>query len=174
MPRDYTKQAEVEIIIREIADQVATKLRREGLYTQSISLWVGYSLTYIDQAGKTGFSKQIKLPNTNNSKIIANNLIELFRQYYNQQPIRNVGVSVTKLTKETYQQLSLFDNVETLAKNEEIDKVVDDIRRKYGFAKMIYLSSKLEGARALEGSQLVGGHAGGMIGLENKNSKKTD
>lgn len=36
------------------------------------------------------------------------------------------------------------------------------------------MSSKLEGARAVERSKLVGGHAGGMVGLENKESKKKD
>ena len=172
LPRDYTKQSEIEIIIREISDQVATKLRRDGLYTQSISLWIGYSLTYIDEEGKTGFSKQIKIQNTNNTKIIAENLIDLFRQYYYGQSVRNIGVSTTKLTDEGHQQLNFFDNVETLEINEDIDKVVDKVRSKFGFSKLIYLSSKQEGARALERSKLVGGHAGGMIGLENKESKK--
>lgn len=174
LPRDYTSQSEIEIIIREISDQVATKLRREGLYTKSISLWIGYSLTYVDEEGKTGFSKQVKIANTNNTKIIANSLIEVFRQHYNGQSVRNIGVSVSKVSSETHQQLSLFDKVETLEKNEEIDKIVDKIRNKFGFTKMIYLSSKLEGARALERSKLVGGHAGGMVGLENKAEKKKD
>ena len=171
LPRDYTSQSEIEIIIREIADQVATKLRREGLYTNTISLWIGYSLTYVDEDGKTGFSKDTKIPNTNNTKIIANNLIALFRNNYYGEPVRNIGVSVSKVSKQAHQQLSLFDKVEVLEKNEDIDKVVDDVRNKFGFAKMIYLSSKLEGARALERSKLVGGHAGGMIGLENKEKK---
>ena len=172
LPKDYTKQSEIEIIIREIADQVATKLRRDGLYTTSISLWIGYSSNYIDEEGKTGFSKQVKISNTNNTKLIAKQLIQLFRKNYYGQVVRNIGVSVTKLTENGHQQLNLFDNVETLEKNEDIDKVVDKVRSKFGFSKLIYLSSKQEGARALERSKLVGGHAGGMIGLENKESKK--
>ena len=172
LPKDYTKRSEIEIIIREIADQVATKLRRDGLYTTSISLWIGYSSNYIDEEGKTGFSKQVKISNTNNTKLIAKQLIQLFRQNYYGQVVRNIGVSVTKLTESGHQQLNLFDNVETLEKNEDIDKVVDKVRSKFGFSKLIYLSSKQEGARALERSKLVGGHAGGMIGLENKKSKK--
>ncbi len=172
LPKDYTKQSEIEIIIREIADQVATKLRRDGLYTQSISLWIGYSLTYTDEEGKTGFSKQIKISNTNNTKTIAKHLINLFRQNYYGQSVRSIGVSTNRLTKKGHQQLSLFDSVETLEINEDIDKVVDKVRGKFGFSKLIYLSSKQEGARALERSKLVGGHAGGMIGLENKESKK--
>ena len=174
LPRDYTSQAEIEIIIREIADQVATKLRRDNLYTQTLSLWIGYSLSYIDEDGKSGFSKNIKIPNTNNTKIIANNLIDLFRIHYLNEPVRNIGVSLSNISSNSNQQLSFFDNVEVLEKNEDIDKVVDEIRDKFGFSKMIYLSSKLEGARALERSKLVGGHAGGMIGLENKDTEKKD
>lgn len=172
LPRDYTNQSEIEIIIREIADQVATKLRRDGLYTQSVSLWIGYSLTYLDVEGKSGFSKQVKIANTNNTKVIADKLIEVFRMYYYNQSVRNIGVSVTKLSDQGNQQLSMFDNVEVIKKNEEIDKVVDKVRSEFGFSKMIYLSSKLDGARALERSKLVGGHAGGMVGLENKEKKK--
>lgn len=174
LPRDYTSQAEIEIIIREIADQVATKLRRDNLYTQTLTLWIGYSLSYIDEDGKSGFSKNIKIPNTNNTKIIANNLIDLFRIHYLNEPVRNIGVSLSNISSNSNQQLSFFDNVEVLEKNEDIDKVVDEIRDKFGFSKMIYLSSKLEGARALERSKLVGGHAGGMIGLENKDTEKKD
>ena len=172
LPRDYTNQSEIEIIIREIADQVATKLRRDGLYTQSVSLWIGYSLTYLDVEGKSGFSKQVKIANTNNTKVIADKLIEVFRMYYYNQSVRNIGVSVTKLSDQGNQQLSMFDNVEVIKKNEEIDKVVDKVRSEFGFSKMIYLSSKLDGAGALERSKLVGGHAGGMVGLENKEKKK--
>lgn len=174
LPHDYTSQSEIEIIIREISDQVATKLRREGLFTQRISLWIGFSLSYIDDEGRSGFSKEIKIPNTNNTKIIANNLIELFRSLYLNEPVRNIGISASKISSQGHQQLSLFDKIETIEKNEDIDKVVDKVRNKFGFSKMIYLSSKLEGARALERSKLVGGHAGGMIGLENKESKKKD
>ncbi len=171
LPRDYTSQAEIEIIIREMADQVATKLRRDDLYTQSVMLWIGYSLSYIDEDGKTGFSQQIKVPNTNNTKTIADYLINYFRKHYYGQAVRNIGINATKLNRSGQRQLSLFDQVNDLTRDSEVDKIVDDIRQKYGFSKMIYLSSKLEGARALERSKLVGGHAGGMVGLEDKKKK---
>ena len=160
------------MIIREMADQVATKLRRDNLYTQCVSLWIGYSLSYIDNEGRTGFSKQITIANTNNSKTISDHLVTLFRQYYYGQVVRNIGVNATKLSHDSNQQLSIFEDLETIEKDRDIDKVVDEVRSKFGFSKMIYASSKLEGARALERSKLVGGHAGGMVGLENEKKKK--
>lgn len=167
LPRDYTSAQELEIIIREMADQVATKLRRDNLMTQSLSLWIGYSLTYVDDKGKTGFSKQIKIEPSNNSKRIADSLIDIFRDYYYGQTVRNIGVNTSKLTEPVYRQLNFFDRIELIDNDERVDDVVDDIRGKYGFTKLIYASSKLEGARAVARSKLVGGHAGGMIGLEN-------
>lgn len=172
LPKDYTNQQEIEIIIREMADQVATKLRRDGLYTQRVSLWIGYSLRYVDDEGKMGFSKQIKIANTNNSKTIANHLIELFRKHYYGQIVRNIGINFTNLSHESTQQMTLFDDAKELEKDRDLDKVIDTVRRKFGFSKMIYMSSKLEGARALERSKLVGGHAGGMVGLEDEQEKK--
>lgn len=172
LPKDYTNQQEIEIIIREMADQVATKLRRDGLYTQRVSLWIGYSLRYVDHEGKMGFSKQIRIANTNNSKTIANHLIELFRKYYYGQMVRNIGINFTNLSHESNQQMTLFDDAKELEKDRDLDKVIDTVRRKFGFSKMIYMSSKLEGARALERSKLVGGHAGGMVGQEDEQEKK--
>ncbi len=166
LPRDYTSAQELEIIIREMADQVATKLRRDNLMTQSLSLWIGYSLTYVDDKGETGFSKQIKIEPSNNSKRIADSLIDIFRDYYYGQTVRNIGVNTSKLTEPVYRQLNLFDRIDLIENDERVDDVVDDIRGKYGFTKLIYASSKLEGARAVARSKLVGGHAGGMIGLE--------
>lgn len=168
LPRDYTSASELEIIIREMADQVTTKLRRDQMVTQGISLWVGYSLTYLDREGKSGFSKQIKIDPTNNSKRIANHLIGIFREHYYGQTVRNIGVNTFKLTRPVYRQLSLFDQFEVIEKDEKVDHVIDEIRGKYGFTKLIYASSKLEGARAVARSKLVGGHAGGMVGLENE------
>lgn len=168
LPRDYTSASELEIIIREMADQVATKLRRDQMVTQGISLWVGYSLTYLDREGKSGFSKQIKIDPTNNSKRIADHLIGIFREHYYGQTVRNIGVNTFKLTRPVYRQLSLFDQLEVIEKDEKVDHVIDEIRGKYGFTKLIYASSKLEGARAVARSKLVGGHAGGMVGLENE------
>ena len=42
--RDYTRQEEIEIVIKEMADQVGTRLRREHVKAQVVSLWVGITL----------------------------------------------------------------------------------------------------------------------------------
>ena len=55
------------------------------------------------------------------------------------------------------------------------DLNIDSIRKKHGFTKLVYASSMLKGGRAIERSSLVGGHAGGLSGIDGKdedNEKK--
>ncbi len=51
-------------------------------------------------------------------------------------------------------------------KDVKVDQVVDTIRQKYGFKSVVRAVSVMEGGRAIARSSLVGGHAGGMGGLE--------
>ena len=164
--RDYHLRNEIEVVIREMGDQVATRLRKANKLTKVISLWVGYSFKYIDQSGKSGFSKQITIDPTNNSKKIAEALLYIFDQFYTDQVVRNIGVTCSKLEDPIREQLNLFEDVETLDQNKKLDEVVDDVRKKFGFTKLVYTSSLLEGGRAIDRSSLVGGHAGGMSGID--------
>ncbi|QIK58215.1 Y-family DNA polymerase [Erysipelothrix sp. HDW6A] len=166
--RDYTNKDEIEIVIREMGDQVASRLRKENKKTRCIGLWVGYSLSYIDEDGKTGFSKQVTIDATNSSRKINEALLEIFNKYYDVQVVRNIGVNCTKLEDPSTQQLNLFESAESLEKEDDFSEVVDTIRKKYGFTKLVYASSMLKGGRAIERSSLVGGHAGGMSGIEGK------
>ncbi|MDE8065340.1 Y-family DNA polymerase [Erysipelothrix rhusiopathiae] len=169
--RDYTNKQEIIVVIREMADQVATRLRKENKYTKCIGLWIGYSLSYIDETGKTGFSKQVKIEATNNSARIAEALLQIFDQYYDVQVVRNLGINCTQLENPTQDQLSLFEPLEIKDRDRKLDQVVDDVRSKFGFAKLVYASSLTQGGRAIARSSLVGGHAGGMEGIESRGSE---
>ncbi|CAM3642071.1 Y-family DNA polymerase [Erysipelothrix urinaevulpis] len=169
--RDYKKRSEIEIILQEMSDQVATRLRRSGKRCTCVSLWVGYSLWYVDKHGKSGFSKQMKIEATHNSKKIAEAVFKIFDQFYTNQVIRNVGITCSKLEEPQLEQLNLFESIEVKDKENKFDEVVDEIRDRYGFTKLVYASSLIAGGRAIARSNLVGGHAGGMGGIENKEFK---
>lgn len=166
--KDYTRKNEIEIVIKEMADQVATRLRRMGAKTQVVSLFIGFSLGYIDRKdpNKRGFNQQMKVPPTNSTKEIAEYLLQIFNRHYKYQDVRNIGVNCGKLVFSTSLQLDLFTEPEEKVNDLKIDFVVDTIRKKYGFKSIVHASSKLEGGRAIARSGLVGGHAGGMSGLE--------
>lgn len=164
--KDYTRREEIEVVIKEMADQVATRLRRVGAKAGVISLWIGFSMGYIDQTGKSGFHQQMKIDLTNNSKEIATYLLQIFDKYYKYQDIRNIGVNCSKLTYTSGLQLNLFEEPEDQVNQAKVDYVVDVIRKKYGFKSIVHAHSLLEGGRAIDRSSLVGGHAGGMSGIE--------
>lgn len=168
LDRDYTRREEIEIVIKEMADQIGTRLRRNNAKAQTISLWIGYSLGYIDFNGKTGFHQQKKVDPTNSTREISNHLLAIFDQHYSKQDIRNIGVNCSNLVYSTGLQLNLFDDPERQINDAKIDFVIDSIRKKYGFKSIVHAHSLLPGGRAIARSSLIGGHAGGMAGIENK------
>lgn len=168
--RDYTRRDEIEIVIKEMADQVATRLRRAGAKTECVSLWVGFSMGYIDPNNpeQRGFHQQLKLPLTNASKEIADALLLIFDRHYHRQDVRNIGVTCSKLRYTNALQLNLFQEPEEQLNNYKIDFLIDTIRKKYGFKAIVHAHSYMTGSRALARSSLVGGHAGGQSGIESE------
>jgi DNA polymerase V len=166
--KDYTKRDEIETVIKEMADQVGTRLRRAGAKTECVSLFVGYSMGYIDYQNPTkqGFHQQMRIPLTNSSKEIAETLLLIFDRHYRRQDIRNIGVNCSRLTFTNSLQLNLFEDPQEQIDNRKIDYVVDTIRKKYGFKAIVHGTSLMPGSRAIARSSLVGGHAGGMSGIE--------
>ncbi|WP_086373346.1 Y-family DNA polymerase [Enterococcus sp. 4E1_DIV0656] len=164
--KDYTSKKELEVVIKEMGDQVATRLRRAGAKAQVISLWIGFSLGYTDSSGKRGFHQQLSIPATNSSKELSEYLLQIFDKHYKYQDVRNIGVNCSKLVFTTSLQLNLFEDPDDQLKERKVDYIVDTIRRKYGFKSIVHAHSLMAGARAITRSSLVGGHAGGLSGIE--------
>ncbi|MHC5373960.1 Y-family DNA polymerase [Enterococcus sp. LJL120] len=164
--KDYIKRSEIEVVVKEMADQVATRLRRMGAKAQTISLWIGYSLAYISPDGKGGFHQQLRIPQTNSTREIAGYLLKIFDNHYTTQEVRNIGVNASNLVSTNSLQLNLFEEPDDQVHDMKVDYVVDTIRKKYGFKAIVHATSLMEGGRAIERSSLVGGHAGGMSGIE--------
>ena len=76
------------------------------------------------------YSHQKKLEfSTNTTKEIYKSAKEVFREMYNEQPIRLIGVRADKLIEKSEEQISFFSSNE---KYQKIDKVLDDLNFKYG------------------------------------------
>lgn len=165
LPRDYTRQDQLELVLKEIVDQVASRLRSSQLKTGCISVSVGYSKGYLDSKGRTGWSKQRKVSLSNNTKVLSEHVLQLFRSEYNFQDVRHIGVSYSKLVQTDVLQLDLFSDPVQEVNEERLDFLIDTIRKKYGFKALIHASSLMEGATAVSRASLVGGHAGGNVGL---------
>lgn len=159
LPRTYTDAGEIELVVREMAEQVAARIRRHGCLTQCVSLFIGGAM-----GEKNGFSHQMKVPATDNTKALMAYCLQLFRKYYTGQAVRHVGITYSRLLFTHSRQLDLFHTPEESEKAEHLDQIIDLIRQKYGFTAIVHATSKINGARSIARSHLVGGHAGGGPG----------
>ena len=159
LPRDYRRQEEIEIVLRELANQVAARVRHHGKQAGKVSLSIGFAYAADDKRG--GFSHTVKVPPTNSNSEIALTVLTLFRKYWAHQPIRNISVYCGQLSADTGQQLNLFELPEQQIKRDSYDRVTDAIRRKFGTTALVMASSLLKGGTMIDRASLVGGHNGG-------------
>lgn len=155
LPKNYTKKSELAIVLRELSDQVAARIRKHHLQAGLIHVWVG------NEYKGGGFSKQTKIIPTNESKILAQVVLDLFFSYWPGDPVRNVSIYFSDLVSDDHQQLDFFRSPESQIKSKHLDNTVDKLRLRYGFSHLVKASSTLPGGTAIERSNLVGGHNGG-------------
>ncbi len=163
LQRDYLDAREIEIVIREIGEQVAARIRAHNLRAGKVDLYIGFSLTallYID-TDRGGFNVQRKITPTNVSHDLVATLLTIFRKYWHGEPVRCIGVSYGQLSPDSSMQLNMLESIKLQLNRYKLDHVVDQLRKKYGFSAIFKASSLLPGATALQRSQLVGGHNGG-------------
>lgn len=141
LPRDYTDKDEIAIVVKEMADQIGTRLRRAGAQTQIVGLGIGYSMGYFDEQGKRGIHKQIKVTATNQSKVIAEAALYLLSLLYNHQVVRHISLYSGQLVYHQAVQLDLFESENKQVADMKTDMIIDTIRKKYGFKSLVYASS---------------------------------
>ncbi len=156
LDRDYIDQYEIEVVIREMADQVAARLRSHHAQTGVIHLSISFSKEILDK----GFSQQLKVFPTSSSRKIIETCLHLFKKQYKREPIRQLSIHCGKIQYESDLQLDLFEDPEKTISREELEHVIDRIRTKYGYTSLIHASSLTSGGTAIKRSGLVGGHQG--------------
>ncbi|MBO0473454.1 Y-family DNA polymerase [Enterococcus ureasiticus] len=162
--RDYLRQDEIEVVIREMAEQVAARLRKAHCQTECVHLSIGFSRA--GKSGGSGFSRQMKVPLTNSSKMLIDYCLMIFRQHWHGEEVRNIGITYSKLNYNTYVQLDLFHEPDEQMKELKLDQLIDEIRQRFGYVSLVHASSVSSGGTAISRASLVGGHAGGMEGLQ--------
>ncbi|CAM2831659.1 Y-family DNA polymerase [Fructilactobacillus fructivorans] len=161
LPRDYTSRSEIEIVIKEVASQVASRIRNHHLQTGWITLFIGFSFATKQVTGSSGFSQSMKINPTDDSYELGRDLTELFERNWNGEMIRNIGVEYVHLSPKVGEQLDLFrDNQRTIKQN-VLNKTGDQIQKQFGNAALLNANSLCNGATAISRSNLVGGHNGG-------------
>lgn len=154
--RDY-HGSDVFVVLLEMADEVAERLRYIHQEARVIHFSVGYSKTY-----GGGFSRQMSLPfPTCDPKTILLACLDLMAKHYLDLPIRRLSIRATQLSYyQPFEQLALFD-----AKNEKTQRhalytTIDRVRARFGKQSVMRLSSYFDEGTARMRSGLIGGHHG--------------
>ena len=152
--KDYNGN-NIKIIIREMVEVVTMRLHKNHVTSSLIGLGIGYSK---DVGGS--FYHQIKLdqPTDIESVILANALM-IFDKYYEGLPIRKVTVSCGRLQEKSGVQLNIFDNIEKIKEQEQINEAILEIKDKYGKNALLKASSLLNDSTIQERNKKIGGHS---------------
>src|SRR5574337_130268 len=164
LPRDYADQTQIELVIKEMTEQVSIRLRKAKKQTTVVSLYVGYAYS----ENKRGLHIQKKIEVTNSIAVLSDQIMSLFRAGYSGGSVRRLGISFGGLCSEEVKLISLFDTFDKkAAKTETLQGAIDEIRKQYGFLALQKATSLLDGSRVVARSKLVGGHsAGGLDGIK--------
>lgn len=152
LPRDYTKPWEVDTILLELTEEVCRDCRRKG-YMGSV---VTVSCMCSPYEAPTGFSRQMKMQDpTYHTNTVFQVAKKLFYKYWNQMPVRRIGVTLSQLTDDQSYQLTFFEDQ---VKIRALEKVTDRIKDRFGSSAIMRASSLTTAGQAAERSLKIGGH----------------
>lgn len=151
--RNYNVK-EARLVLGELIDDLALRMRNEGYMTEVVSCMVGYA------SQKGGFSRQMSLlAKTDDTEVLREAIFEIYDKYVTDMPIRQLYVSFGKLVKYSdHEQLSLFRDPKTMEDNHNLQKMIDLLHNKYGKDVILRASALLEESTAIERHGFIGGH----------------
>ena len=149
LPKDVTEEEEARKVLLWLAETVGRRVRKEGMKAKMVSVEIKYNTFQ-----SVSHQKQLQRA-TNADKVIYETACELFHELWNGHPIRLLGIRTSKLVDEAEpEQMSIFDldhvsnqnmakqEIKKNEKQEKLDKVVDQIRKKYGEGAIVRGSLK--------------------------------
>ncbi|WP_036820712.1 DNA polymerase thumb domain-containing protein [Pontibacillus yanchengensis] len=150
--RDYPDPNEVRYVILEMCEEVSKRARTSHKAGRTISLGLGYSQ---DEGGGFHRSKSIDVP-TNITQEVYDVCMQLFDEFYSNQTVRKISITLSNITEDEGMQLSLFEPDRD--KKRDLGYVMDEIREKYGSDALLRAVSYTKAGTAKHRSKLVGGH----------------
>ena len=151
--KDYNKK-NIVTILREMCDDLSSKLRKENKLTQVVSLYIGYSKSEMG-----GFSRQMSLLSpTNETGVLFKALLEIFNKFIQDKPIRRIGINFGKLVPASHQQLNIFLDSEKQIAEQQLQMTMDKIQLRYGKNILLRASALTEDSTAIERHNQIGGH----------------
>lgn len=113
-----------------MCEKIGANLRKENLYAKTIAITI--KTNYFKN-----YSHQKKIVNqTNNTMELYKNVLDIYEDTIKNYLIRNIGVRVSDLVTYKNNQISLFDNNNSL-EDDKIQEVLDNINLKYQDLKIM-------------------------------------
>ncbi len=134
LAKDVTTKEEAEKVLLSLCETVGTRLRKDSMLAGVVAVTIRYS-DFIQESHQRTLSVL-----TNSTTELYHNIQTLFHELWNGSPIRLLGVSTSKLGKESMRQLNLLDG-EFLERQNKLDNAIDNIRKKYGDDSIVRASS---------------------------------
>ncbi len=136
-PRDLRCEDDVKLVLYRLADQVAGRLRANGLCGSTICLSVRDCMLHT-------FERQCRVHYpTQLSGEIALAAFSLFRKNYNwQHPVRSVGIRITDFEENPNVQLDLFGCAYRRDRTIKLETTLDKIRNRFG-NQILYRASMM-------------------------------
>lgn len=136
LPRDVTDADEAKHIILTLCESVGSRLRADDFMAHVIAV------TIKDNEFRHS-SHQCTMPSaTNVTSELYHYACSLFGEAWDGRPIRLLGVSTSKLTRERSRQLNILDS-DFYLRQGKMEQAVDEIRKKFGDGA-IFRASSLE------------------------------
>ena len=151
--RDYNTKKEVLAVLLEMCEDVARRAREAYKVGRTITLGISYS----KNAFGGGFQRSRTMDEaTNDTMVIYRVCQQILNEYYNERPVRQISISVTKLESEYSMQLSFFDTARW--KRRKLGATMDQLRTSYGSTAVLRAVSYTDAGTAIHRSRLLGGH----------------
>lgn len=141
------------LVLREMNDDLAYRLRYQHLFAGKVSVYVGYG------DGGTCYSKQstLDIP-TDDTDALYQNIKRIFLEGVEERPIRGLCISYGKLTDPQAEQCSIFEAYEERDEKRMLDYAMDAIKAMFGKSKVVRCSALLEPSTVLFRNEMIGGH----------------
>ena len=158
---DIVSVEQVLPILLEQCDIVATRMRRKGKKCSCISVTFR-TLDFKNRSHQTSLSSA-----TDVTDEIYENARRLFLEFWKGLPLRLIGVALTGLTDESFEQMSLFEDTKKKEQRQKLDAALDAIRMKFG-------NDKITRAIIMNSNTGMGRKAKAQMENETQKRNKTD
>ena len=128
-PKDVETSEQGYQVLLSLCETVSARMRKDGKCGSCVAV-------HLRTKDFVSYSHQCMLHGaTNNTEQIFDAVCQIFDEAWDREtPLRQLGVQVTRLTQEPYQQYDLFSGVspEQYEKKLKLDEAVDGLRDKFG------------------------------------------